>query len=103
MSLWNSLFGGGGSTRVDGATARKLVSEGALLLDVRTPSEFGGGHVEGAQNIPVDELERRISEVPKDRAVVVYCRSGGRSARAAGLLQQHGRGPVHDLGPISAW
>lgn len=107
MSFWNSLFGGGaaggGAARVDGPAARKLVAEGALLLDVRTPSEFGGGHVAGAVNVPVDELERRLAEIPKGREIVVYCRSGARSARAATVLQQHERGPVHDLGPMGAW
>lgn len=103
MSFLSFLTGGGGSARIDGPTARAKVEDGALLLDVRTPGEFQAGHVNGALNIPVDELERRIGELKADRAVVVYCRSGGRSARAAGLLGKHGFGEVSDLGPMSAW
>jgi len=88
--------------RIDGATARTLVGEGAFLLDVRTPGEFQTGHIRGAVNIPVQELGRRLSEVPSGKAVVVYCRSGMRSATAARMLSSQGR-DVHDLGPMSAW
>jgi rhodanese-related sulfurtransferase len=86
------------------ADARALVANGALLLDVRTPGEYGMGHIEGAKNIPVDELGRRIPEVgAKDRPVVVYCRSGARSARAVAMLKQAGYARVEDLGPMSRW
>jgi phage shock protein E len=82
---------------------RQLVSFGALLLDVRTQAEFQDGHVTHALNIPVQELPARIREVgPTVRPVVVYCRSGGRSAQAAALLKQAGY-EVHDLGPMTAW
>lgn len=78
-----------------------LARPDALLLDVRTPGEFSGGHLEGAVNVPVQELEQRLAEVgPTDRPVVVYCRSGVRSARAAGLLEAAGFTRVHDLGGI---
>jgi phage shock protein E len=103
MSFFSSLFGGGAPTTIDGAAARKLVAEGALLLDVRTPGEFAGGHVPGAQNVPVETLPGGAASLPKDKPVVVYCRSGARSARARGLLEQSGFVAVHDLGPISAW
>jgi rhodanese-related sulfurtransferase len=78
------------------------VAEGATLLDVRTPEEFARGHVDGALNIPVQALADEMSRVPRDRAVVVYCRSGRRSATAAGLLAEAGYA-VRDLGPMSAW
>jgi rhodanese-related sulfurtransferase len=82
---------------------RQLVSDGALLLDVRTQAEFREGHVPHALNIPVQELPHRLSEVgPTKRPVVVYCRSGGRSAQAAALLKQAGY-EVRDIGPMSAW
>lgn len=88
--------------RIDGEKARALVEAGAFLLDVRTPEEFAEGHVEGATNIPVDALAERLADVPKDHDVVVYCRSGGRSARAASLLREAGY-QVHDLGGMDAW
>ena len=69
--------------------AHRLVSAGATLLDVRTRDEFAGGHVDGAVNIPVDELPARIGELATDRPVVAYCRSGRRSAHAAVLKLRH--------------
>lgn len=74
-----------------------------LLLDVRTPGEFADGHIEGAVNIPVESLASRIAEVPSDVPVVVYCRSGNRSATASQILNSAGYGAVYDLGGIIAW
>ncbi|MBC7172924.1 MAG: rhodanese-like domain-containing protein [Polyangiaceae bacterium] len=92
---------GGGSSRPD---ARRLVDEGALLLDVRTREEFAAGHLPGAINVPVQELSARIGEVgPKDRPIVVYCRSGARSGSAARMLGGAGFSVIHDLGPMSRW
>ncbi len=85
---------------------RVLVEKkGALLLDVRTREEFAAGHVTGAVNIPVQELDARLKELPekKDQPIVVYCRSGARSAKAAKLLQQAGYTSVHDIGPMPTW
>ncbi len=82
---------------------RKLVEQGALLLDVRTPTEFREGHVPRALNVPVQELGARLRELgPTTRPIVVYCRSGGRSAQATTLLRQAGYA-VTDLGPMTAW
>ncbi|MCG3172019.1 MAG: Thiosulfate sulfurtransferase GlpE [Myxococcota bacterium] len=82
---------------------RQLVAGGALLLDVRTPEEFHGGHLEGAKNIPVQELAARLREVGDvKRPVVVYCRSGGRSSTAAQLLRGHGY-QVTDIGGMHNW
>ncbi len=94
---------GGSAERVSGAEARRVVAdENGFLLDVRTPGEFSGGHVDGATNIPVNELGQRLSEVPEDRPVVVYCLSGARSASAARMLAGTGR-TVYDFGSYSAW
>jgi rhodanese-related sulfurtransferase len=96
------LFPRGGD--VNGEGARKLVEDGARIVDVRTPEEFGGGHIPGALNIPVQQLPQRMSELePKDKAIVVYCHSGNRSGQAAGLLKGAGFSQVHDLGPMSRW
>lgn len=88
--------------RVDGARARALVEAGAQLVDVRTPEEYAKDHVAGAVNVPVTELEGRLSELTRDRPVVVYCRSGNRSAKAASTLCSAGYS-VHDFGARSAW
>lgn len=101
MGLFDFLGTRNATVAVD--TAQTLVKQGALLLDVRTPQEFASGHVTGAQNIPVQELASRIGELPqKSRAIVVYCRSGARSASAATLLRRSGY-DVHDLGAMSNW
>lgn len=104
MGLMDWLFQPGeGGGRVDGARARALVDGGAALVDVRTHVEFSGGHPPGALNIPVSELHERLAEVPSDGPVIVYCRSGSRSARAAHLLRRSGFEEVYDLGPMSAY
>ena len=96
------VFGRG--RELQGVEARQLVAAGARLLDVRSSDEFSRGHLPGAVNIPVQELDRRLAEVgPVERDVVVYCRSGQRSSRAAQLLREHGYTKVHNLGPMTAW
>ncbi|RIL05638.1 MAG: molybdenum cofactor biosynthesis protein MoeB [Proteobacteria bacterium] len=77
-----------------------------LLLDVREPDEFAKARIDGAQLVPLGELEGRVGELAawKDRTVVVHCRSGARSARACKLLAQHGFTDVWNLaGGIDAW
>ena len=97
------LFFKGGNV-ITGAEARRLVEAGALLVDVRTTEEFAVGHIAGALNIPVQGLEKRMRELdPKDRPIVLYCRSGNRSARALRLLQEAGFSHVYDLGAQSRW
>ena len=82
--------------------AKEAMAAGAMLLDVRTPAEFSEGHLKGAVNIPVDDLAAKISAVgPKDKPIVVYCRSGKRSARAKGMLKDAGYEKVFDLGAMS--
>jgi len=68
----------------------ELLNQGAYLLDVRTPKEFAAGAADGAQNVPVDDLRQRLTEIPRDREILVYCRSGLRSYIACRLLTQHG-------------
>lgn len=93
-----------GRGHISGEEAHRLVADEALLLDVRSPAEFEDGHIEGAVNVPVDELEGRLGDLaPHDRPIVVYCLSGNRSARAAQMLSQAGYSAVHDLGSISRW
>lgn len=84
--------------------AHSLVDAGGRLVDVRTPGEFGRGHIAGAVNIPVDELDGRFAELgPKSTPLVVYCASGNRSARAKRVLEAAGFETVHDLKTQRAW
>lgn len=94
------------SPSITGESAHALVStRGALLLDVRTPAEFASGHLEGATNISVQDLEAQLATLParKDQDIIVYCRSGARSARASTMLKNAGFSKVHDLGAMSNW
>lgn len=68
------------------------------LVDVRTPGEHAQGHLPGSRSIPLDELESRVEELRAGVALVVYCQSGVRSARAAALLRSAGLPAVSDLG-----
>src|SRR5919206_1986313 len=80
-------------TAVDIAELRRLVQDGTVtLLDVRPVLEYRQGHIPNARSIPVAELERRLSELPRDREVVAYCRGPYcvYADEAAQLLQQHG-------------
>jgi rhodanese-related sulfurtransferase len=81
------------------------LDNGLILLDVRTQQEWEeDGHIEGATSIPLDELEARAEdELPKDAEIIVYCRSGNRSAQGADFLVEHGYTNVSDMGGINGW
>ncbi|MEQ1566877.1 MAG: rhodanese-like domain-containing protein [Myxococcota bacterium] len=101
MGWFGALFGGGKDL---GPEVTAALGRGAVVLDVRTPEEYAGGHVKGAKNIAVQVLAQRLGEVgPKDKPVIVYCRSGARSAAAANMLKAAGYTEVLDVGPMSAW
>lgn len=72
--------------------AWKMIDEGATLVDVRTDVEFQEGHLQGALNIPYDQITTRLAELPADksRPVVLYCRSGRRSGIAQKALEELG-------------
>lgn len=83
--------------------AMELVDDGAVLIDVRTLAEYNAEHLDGALNIAVDVITDKIEgEVPdKDTKIIVYCRSGNRSATAAQTLIDMGYKNVYDLGAMS--
>jgi rhodanese-related sulfurtransferase len=86
--------------------AENLISKpNTYLLDVRTPEEYQEAHLEGATLIPVGELESRLGELEaqKDKEVIVYCRSGSRSAKASEILSKKGYQVANVEGGITAW
>ncbi len=100
--LWKLVMGQPSEDEL--TVMQQAVSDGGMLLDVRSPGEFQSGHLEGAHNIPVDELKSRLEELgSKDRPVVVYCASGVRSRSATTLLRDNGFSHVHDLGSWRNW
>ena len=103
LAVGSSVMADGGDA-VASADAHQLVADGALLLDVRTPREFDAGHIEGAVNIPVQELRARVDELGSTESpIVVYCRSGNRSHHAKMFLESQGFDQVHDLGSYRNW
>ena len=94
----------------DPALAHRLIEEeDGLLLDVRTPEEYRQRHLEGAHNIPYDELEQHLDQLEAltggnaSQAIVVYCRTGRRSGIAKTKLLELGHDRVTNLGGIDDW
>ena len=76
-----------------------LKAAGARIVDVRTPGEFAGGHVEGSVNIPLDQFEARMAEIDFNEPVLLCCASGGRSGMARQILERAGHAQAHNAGP----
>jgi rhodanese-related sulfurtransferase len=73
------------------AELKKLLNSGAVIIDVRSPQEFSGGHVKGSKNIPLDTLQNRLEEIKKlEKPVITVCQSGMRSSTAKSFLQSKG-------------
>ncbi|MDV6376119.1 rhodanese-like domain-containing protein [Deinococcus arenicola] len=77
---------------------QQRVHQGAVLVDVREQYEYDEVHAEGAMLLPLSELESRFAELPKDKELVMICRSGARSAKAGEYLMQNGYENVVNLG-----
>lgn len=90
---------------VEPTRARELVErENALIIDVREPDEWAEARISGAIHIPLGEIRERANEIPRDRPVILQCRSGNRSAGATRTLLELGFPNVHNLeGGISEW
>ena len=78
--------------------ARQLLSEGALLLDVRTVGEFNKGALDGAINVPLNTLKQSSLGVPANSPILIYCVSGVLSSEAKNHLEEKGHRNVYDLG-----
>ena len=84
--------------------ARSMAASGAFILDVREPSEWEEFHVANTTLIPLGQLEKRLSEVPRDREVVVICRSGNRSTSGRDILAKAGFTSVTSMsGGLLSW
>ena len=99
---------GGSETYADLDTYEGLaraLEDGAniILYDVRTEEEYVSGHIAGARNVPYDVVQRRVPFWYKNRTVVVYCASGGRSGRAFQTLTDRDFSALTDFGGIGNW
>lgn len=85
------------------AQKEELMKDGAVLIDVRTSNEYAEGHLDGSINLTVDTIGVNIETLvsDKDTKIIVYCRSGNRSATAANTLINLGYKNVYDLGAMS--
>lgn len=88
------------ASQIQPQKARKFLEDGALLIDVRTTSEFAGGHLPGALNLPLDTIEGSIARhaASKEQVLLLHCQSGMRSGLAARKLRSMGYTNVHNLG-----
>lgn len=97
LNMFKNLFGGG-----NGEALKQLVADGAVIIDVRTPGEFAGGHPKGAVNIPLDKLDANLNKIKAyKKPIIVCCASGMRSSSAKSQLTRKGIENVHDAGSWS--
>lgn len=94
----------GGRVTPDELKGLLAAKDAPLVLDVRTPAEWAGGHIEGALHVPLNRLQRELERVPRGRDLVVLCAGGYRSSAAASILHGAGYGGARDLvGGWNAW
>lgn len=85
----------GGGPKVD---MGQLIADGAVIVDVRTPGEYAGGHIKGSVNIPLQSLGSQMAKLKKDKPVITCCASGMRSGSARAMLQSAGFSEVYNAG-----
>ena len=107
MLVWPLLRRGTGGPWVNTLEATQLINRSdALVIDLRTADEYAKGHILGAKNIPLADLERRRVELEKHKAkpVIVHCGHGNSSGAGVALLRKNGFTSVHSLaGGFAAW
>jgi len=82
-----SMLGLGGKSE----SVKDFMEKGAVIIDVRTPGEFQGGHIKGSKNIPLNTISSKINEIKKmNKPVIACCASGMRSAQATSILKSNG-------------
>jgi rhodanese-related sulfurtransferase len=91
------------ATDITPQRASELAESGADLIDVRRDYEFEAGHVPGARHIEMNDLTGNAESIPRDHAVVFYCRSGNRSGMAAAAFREAGFDAYHIAGGIQEW
>jgi len=102
--IWQAVFLFAVAISAFAADVSYLGVKPAVIIDVRTPEEFAAGHLDGAVNIPYEQIAKGINTIPsltKSSPILIYCRSGRRSAIAAQSLEQLGFQRVYDGGAMS--
>ena len=104
MGFFSKLFGSGAPSLTAAEVNEKLkFGKHPLVLDVRQPDEYRLGHIAGSKLIPLNELHRRMTELPQGREIVCVCASGSRSASAAKTLAKEGYTVFDMQGGMLAW
>ena len=104
MSFFSRLFGAAIPLISPAELSEKLkFGKHPLVLDVRQPNEFQQGHIAGAKLIPLNDLNRRMKELPNGREIVCVCASGNRSRSAAKTLAKKGYIVFDMRGGMLAW
>ncbi len=92
-----------GIPQIEAREAQRRVAEGALMVDVREPFEFTEARIPGALLVPMSQFGERWEELPRDRHLVIQCRSGNRSQTVARFLAANGLDVSNLAGGILAW
>ena len=106
MLLWPVVRGGAGGGLTPANAVLLMNRSKAVVVDVCEPEEFAKGHVAGARNVPLGQLEQRLPEVVKNKALplVIVCQSGSRAGRAAALAKKLGYEQAQVMaGGLKAW
>jgi phage shock protein E len=93
LGILKKLFGGGPKVDLGAVIAR-----GGVIVDVRTPGEYAGGHIKGSINIPLQNLNGQIAKLKKDKPIITCCASGMRSSSARSILSNAGFEEVYNGG-----
>ena len=93
MSILKSIFGFGSKVNY-----KELMSEGGVIIDVRSKGEYANGHIKGSKNIPLDALTNHLNGFDKTKPIITCCASGMRSGAAKGVLKSKGFTKVYNGG-----
>ena len=106
MLMWPLVKGAGGGALSPAGAVQLINRERGVVVDVSEPEEFALGHVGGAKNVPLNQLEQRLPEVVKNKGlpVILVCASGGRSVRAEGMARKLGYEKAQAMaGGLKSW
>ncbi|MFC5498304.1 rhodanese-like domain-containing protein [Caenimonas terrae] len=106
MLLWPLVKGATGGALSTAGAVQLINRERGVVIDVSEPEEFAAGHVGGAKSVPLGQLEQRLPEVVKNKAlpVILVCASGGRAVRAEGIARKLGYEKAQAMaGGLKSW
>ena len=92
LEFFKNLFGG------NSVSFAELMNNGAQIIDVRTETEFSGGHIKNSTNIPLQNLLQNLNKIDKSKPIITCCASGMRSASAKLMMEKNGFTEVHNGG-----